>query len=104
MFMASVTLSGITALDRTTINAWKDAGFKQAVRAVGRRPSQADNRRAEDRGLPDLPALDVMREGYQTYPVTDAVGGTTPEAHRAGWTASPWPTEFARADGVRAGR
>jgi len=45
-----------------------------------------------------------MREGYQTYPVTDAVGGTTPEAHRAGWTASPWPTEFARADGVRAGR
>jgi len=32
-----VTLPGITALDRTTINAWKDAGFKQAVRAVGRR-------------------------------------------------------------------
>jgi len=30
---------GRTALDRTTINAWKDAGFKQAVRAVGRRPS-----------------------------------------------------------------
>ena len=30
-------LPGITALDRTTINAWEDAGFKQAVRAAGRR-------------------------------------------------------------------
>jgi len=48
-------LPGITALDRATINAWKDAGFKQAVRAVGRRPSQADHGRAVDRGLPDLP-------------------------------------------------
>ena len=25
-----------------------------------------------------------MREGYETYPVTDAVGGTSPEAHQAG--------------------
>jgi hypothetical protein len=25
------------ALDRTTINAWEDAEFKQAVRAAGRR-------------------------------------------------------------------
>jgi len=25
-----------------------------------------------------------MREGYEAYPVTDAVGGTSPEAHQAG--------------------
>jgi nicotinamidase-related amidase len=25
-----------------------------------------------------------MREGYEVYPVVDAVGGTSPEAHRAG--------------------
>ena len=31
------------------------------------------------------PALDAMREGYQTYPVADAVGGTSPAAaHQAG--------------------
>ena len=30
-------LPGIPALDRTTINAWEDAEFKQAVRAAGRR-------------------------------------------------------------------
>jgi hypothetical protein len=30
-------LPGITALDRTTINAWEDAKFKRAVRAADRR-------------------------------------------------------------------
>ena len=25
-----------------------------------------------------------MREGYEVYPVVDAIGGTSPEAHRAG--------------------
>ena len=25
-----------------------------------------------------------MREGFEVYPVVDAVGGTSPEAHRAG--------------------
>src|SRR6476620_2050524 len=29
-------------------------------------------------------ALDAMREGYEVYPVVDAIGGTSPEAHRAG--------------------
>lgn len=31
-----------------------------------------------------FPSLDAMREGYEIYPVTDAVGGTSPEAHQAG--------------------
>ena len=29
-------------------------------------------------------ALDAMREGYEVYPVVDAIGGTSAEAHRAG--------------------
>ena len=28
-------------------------------------------------------ALDALREGYDVYPVVDAVGGTSVEAHRA---------------------
>jgi hypothetical protein len=28
--------------------------------------------------------LDALREGFEVYPVVDAVGGTSPEAHRAG--------------------
>jgi hypothetical protein len=31
-----------------------------------------------------FPSLDAMREGYETCPVTDAVGGTSAEAHQAG--------------------
>jgi nicotinamidase-related amidase len=29
-------------------------------------------------------ALDALREGYEVYPVVDAIGGTSPGAHRAG--------------------
>jgi nicotinamidase-related amidase len=40
---------------------------------------------AAGRGQPTLfTALDALREGYEVYPVVDAIGGTSPEAHRAG--------------------
>jgi nicotinamidase-related amidase len=31
-----------------------------------------------------FPALDALREGYDVYTVTDAIAGTSVEAHRAG--------------------
>ena len=31
-----------------------------------------------------FPSLDALRDGYEVYPVVDAVGGTSPEAPRAG--------------------
>ena len=31
-----------------------------------------------------FPTLDALRDGYEVFPVVDAVGGTSPEAHRAG--------------------
>ena len=31
-----------------------------------------------------FPSLDAMRAGFEAYPVVDAVGGTSPDAHRAG--------------------
>src|ERR1700749_2291766 len=75
-------LPGVTPLDRTTINAWEDTGFKQAVRAVGRLKLIMAALWTE--ACLTFPSLDAMREGYQAYPVTDAVGGTSPEAHQAG--------------------
>jgi nicotinamidase-related amidase len=30
-----------------------------------------------------FPTLDALRDGYEVYPVVDAVGGTSVEAHRA---------------------
>jgi nicotinamidase-related amidase len=74
-------LPGIRAFDRTTINAWEDVEFNQAVRETGRRKLVMTALWTE--ACLTFPCLDAMREGFETYPVTDAVGGTSPEAHRA---------------------
>ena len=31
-----------------------------------------------------FPALDALREAYEVYPVVDAIGGTSEDAHRTG--------------------
>jgi hypothetical protein len=36
-----------------------------------------------DRSLHGLHRLDALRDGYDVYPVVDAIAGTSPEAHRA---------------------
>jgi nicotinamidase-related amidase len=69
-------------IDRTTTNAWEDADFVAAVRAAGRRKLIACALWTEI--CMTFPALDAMREGYDVYPVVDAIGGTSEEAHRAG--------------------
>jgi nicotinamidase-related amidase len=69
-------------LDRTTINSWEDTEFVQAVRATGRRKLIFCALWTEM--CLAFAALDALREGYEVYPVVDAVGGTSPEAHRAG--------------------
>jgi nicotinamidase-related amidase len=69
-------------LDRTTINSWEDIEFVQAVHATGRRKLIFCALWTEM--CMAFAALDAIREGYEVYPVTDAIGGTSPEAHRAG--------------------
>jgi nicotinamidase-related amidase len=69
-------------LDRTTTNSWEDIEFVQAVRATGRRKLIICALWTEI--CLAFTALDAMREGYEVYPVVDAIGGTSPEAHRAG--------------------
>ena len=69
-------------IDRTTTNAWEDAEFVAAVRATGRRKLIACALWTEI--CMTFPALDALREGYDVYPVVDAIGGTSEEAHRAG--------------------
>jgi nicotinamidase-related amidase len=69
-------------LDRTTINSWEDIEFVQAVRATGRRKLIICALWTE--ACLSFTSLDALREGYEVYPVTDAIGGTSPEAHRAG--------------------
>jgi nicotinamidase-related amidase len=69
-------------LDRTTVNSWEDTEFVQAVRATGRRKLIFCALWTEV--CMAFAALDAMREGYEVYPVVDAIGGTSLEAHRAG--------------------
>jgi nicotinamidase-related amidase len=75
-------LAGDPPIDRTTTNAWEDANFLDAVRATGRRKLLICALWTEI--CMAFPALDAMREGYEVYPVVDAIGGTSLEAHNAG--------------------
>jgi len=69
-------------LDRTTTNAWEDIEFVQAVRATGRRKLIICALWTEI--CMAFTALDALRDGYEVYPVVDAIGGTSLESHRAG--------------------
>jgi nicotinamidase-related amidase len=69
-------------LDRTTVNSWEDTEFLEAVRATGRRKLIFCALWTEV--CMAFTALDAMHEGYEAYPVVDAIGGTSAEAHRAG--------------------
>ena len=69
-------------IDRTTINSWEDTDFVAAVHATGRRKLIFCALWTEV--CMAFAALDALREGYEVYPVVDAIGGTSLEAHRAG--------------------
>lgn len=73
---------GMEPLDRTTINAWEDVEFVKAVKATGRKKLIMTGLWTE--ACVTFPSLDAIREGYEVYPVVDAIGGTSVEAHRAG--------------------
>lgn len=73
-------LPGIPSYDRTSINAWEDKEFYEAVVATGRKKLIMTALWTE--ACLTFPTLDALQEGYEVYPVVDAVGGTSPVAHR----------------------
>jgi nicotinamidase-related amidase len=75
-------LEGFPPIDRTSVNSWEDVDFLAAVRATGRRKLIFCALWTEV--CMAFTALDALREGYEVYPVVDAIGGTSAEAHRAG--------------------
>jgi len=64
-------------LDRTTVNSWEDIEFLQAVRATGRRKLITCALWTEV--CMAFTALDALRDGYEIYPVVDAIAGTSPD-------------------------
>jgi len=66
-------------IDRTTMNAWEDKNFVDAVRKTGRRKLVMAALWTEVcLATATLSALD---DGFEVYIVTDASGGVTVEAH-----------------------
>ncbi|MFF7391096.1 hydrolase [Streptomyces scabiei] len=66
-------------VDRTTMNAWEDVAFVEAVKATGRRKLVIAGLWTEVCVV--LPALSALAQGYEVYVVTDASGGVSPQAH-----------------------
>lgn len=72
-------LPKIKEIDRTGVNAWEDEEFRKAVEATGRKNIVMAGLWTEV--CLTFPTLDMQAEGYNTYPVADAVGGISPVAH-----------------------
>ena len=74
-------LGDLPTFDRTSINAWEDLEFAEAVTATGRKKLIMTALWTE--ACLTFPALDALQAGYEVYVVADAVGGTSVEAHQA---------------------
>jgi nicotinamidase-related amidase len=74
-------LNGAEQIDRTSINAWEDVEFRAALEATGRKKIVMTALWTE--ACLAFPTLDALRSGCEVYPVVDAVGGTSLEAHEA---------------------
>ncbi|MDF2515743.1 MAG: hydrolase [Sphingobacterium sp.] len=70
-----------TSYDRTSINAWEDYEFLEAVKATGRKKLVMCALWTE--ACLSFPALDALNEGYDVFAPVDCVGGTSKEAHDA---------------------
>ncbi|HEX8699153.1 MAG TPA: hydrolase [Myxococcaceae bacterium] len=66
-------------IDRTSMNAWEDKPFHDAVKKLGKKKLVMAALWTEVCLV--QPVLSALDEGYEVYIVTDASGGTSKEAH-----------------------
>lgn len=77
-------LPSVEEIDRTGVNAWEDEDFRKAIEATGRRKIVMAGLWTEV--CLAYPTLDMLGEGYEVYPVVDAVGGLTTVTHETALT------------------
>ena len=75
-------LGDIPSYDRTSINAWEDNEFYNAVQATARKKLLMAALWTE--ACLTFPTIDAIHEGFEVYPVVDCVGGTSVIAHECG--------------------
>ena len=73
-------LDGIEAIDRTSMNAFDDDAFSEAVRATGRKRLIIGGLHTEI--CLAFASVQALQDGYEVMFVTDAVGGRSQAAHR----------------------
>ncbi len=75
-------LEGIEPIDRTSMNAFEDQAFREAVEATGRKRLIIGGLHTEI--CLTFATVQALKDGYDVLFVTDAVGGRSQTAHRTG--------------------
>ena len=75
-------LEGIEPIDRSSMNAFEDAAFREAVRATGRKRLIVGGLHTEI--CLTFATVHALKDGYDVLYPTDAVGGRSQVAHRTG--------------------
>jgi nicotinamidase-related amidase len=75
-------LDGIEPIDRTSMNAFEDEAFSDAVKATGRKRLIIGGLHTEI--CLTFAGVQALKDGYDVMFVTDAVGGRSQAAHRTG--------------------
>ncbi len=75
-------LEGLEPIDRTSMNAFEDQAFREAVEATGRKRLIIGGLHTEI--CLTFATVQALKDGYDVLFVTDAVGGRSQTAHRTG--------------------
>src|ERR1700683_3262969 len=75
-------LDGIEPIDRTSMNAFEDQAFREAVEATGRKRLIIAGLHTEI--CLTFATVQALKDGHEVLYVTDAVGGRSQIAHRTG--------------------
>jgi nicotinamidase-related amidase len=75
-------LEGIEPIDRSSMNAFEDEAFREAVKATGRKRLIIGGLHTEI--CLTFATVQALKDGYDVMFVTDAVGGRSQIAHRTG--------------------
>lgn len=73
-------LEGIEPIDRSSMNAFEDEAFREAVKATGRKRLIIAGLHSEI--CLSFATVQALKDGYDVMYVTDAVGGRSQVAHR----------------------
>ena len=75
-------LEGVEPIDRSSMNAFEDDAFREAVKATGRKRLIIGGLHTEI--CLTFATVQALKDGYDAMFVTDAVGGRSQVAHRTG--------------------